>query len=215
MNDFDNSFLTDEINLIAGVDEVGRGPLAGPVVAASIVFPPDVFIEGVKDSKQLTEKERETLLPEILNKSLSYSVSAITHTKIDEINILQASLLAMRNSVEKLAVKPNLVLVDGNRVFQSLPAGRQSSTKVVSVIKGDSKSFSIAAASIVAKVARDRIMKRLSTYYPDYLWEKNKGYATREHIKAIKIHGPSVLHRKTFLRKILNTNYEISFSSGG
>jgi len=209
MNDFDTSFLTDEIKLIAGVDEVGRGPLAGPVVAASVVFPPDVFIEGVRDSKQLSEKERETLLPEILDKSLSYSVSAITHTKIDEINILQASLLAMRNSVEKLTVKPNLVLVDGNRVFQNLPADRQDYTKVISVIKGDSKSFSIAAASIIAKVARDRIMKRLSIYYPNYLWEKNKGYGTREHVKAIKLYGPSVLHRKTFLRKIINTNLPV------
>jgi len=209
MNDFDTSFLTDEIKLIAGVDEVGRGPLAGPVVAASVVFPPDVFIEGVRDSKQLSEKERETLLPEILDKSLSYSVSAITHTKIDEINILQASLLAMRNSVEKLTVEPNLVLVDGNRVFQNLPADRQGYTKVISVIKGDSKSFSIAAASIIAKVARDRIMKRLSIYYPNYLWEKNKGYGTREHVRAIKLYGPSVLHRKTFLRKIISANLPI------
>jgi ribonuclease HII len=199
MKKFDCSFLNENVKLIAGADEVGRGPLAGPVVAAAIIFPPNIYIRGVKDSKQLSEVEREKLLPRILAKCLACSVSAITHTKIDEINILQASLLAMKNSINKLNVKPDLILVDGNQIFYH-------PTKVIPIVKGDSKSFSIAAASIVAKVARDRIMKRLSVRYPEYLWEKNKGYATREHIEAIKQYGPTILHRKTFLRKILNSN---------
>jgi ribonuclease HII len=200
MRKFDSSFLNENVKLIAGADEVGRGPLAGPVVASAVIFPPDVYIRGVKDSKQLSEMEREKLLPKILAKCLACSVSAITHTKIDEINILQASLLAMKNSINKLSIKPDLILVDGNQIFYH-------HTKVIPIIKGDSKSFSIAAASIVAKVARDRVMKRLSVRYPKYLWEKNKGYATKEHIAAIKQYGPSVLHRKTFLKKILEPDF--------
>lgn len=195
MKDFDNSYLTRRIKLIAGADEAGRGPLAGPVVAASVIFSPDVYIEGVNDSKLLTEKEREELLPQIIEKSLSVAVSVISHTQIDRINILQASLLAMSTSVKRLKIKPHLVLVDGNKTFDAKYA--------LPIIDGDAKSFAIAAASIVAKVARDRIMKRLCPKFPVYNWSSNKGYATREHIGAIKIHGPSVLHRKTFLRKIL------------
>jgi ribonuclease HII len=196
IKDFDNSFLTGLIKSVAGVDEAGRGPLAGPVVAAAVIFSPGVFIEGVNDSKQLSENERETLLPEILKKSISCSVAAISHSRIDEINILQASLLAMSISVLRLKIVPDLVLVDGNKKFEFMKP-------VLPVVKGDSKSFSIAAASIVAKVARDRIMKRLDLKYPEYLWRKNKGYPTREHISAVKLYGPSPLHRKTFLKNIL------------
>lgn len=194
--DFDNSFLTGKIKLVAGVDEAGRGPLAGPVVAASVIFPPYTLIHGVNDSKQLSENERESLLPEIMGKSIAYSVSVISHSKIDEINILQASLLAMSISVSRLKVIPDLVLVDGNKKFES-------SKQVITIIKGDTKSFSIAAASIIAKVARDGIMKRLDLKFPEYLWRKNKGYPTREHINAVKLYGPSPLHRKTFLKNIL------------
>ena len=196
IKDFDNSFLTKRIKLVAGVDEVGRGPLAGPVVAAAVIFPPDTMIEGVNDSKQLSEKERETLIPDILNKSISCSVSVISHSKIDEINILQASLLAMSISVSRLKIVPDLVLVDGNKKFEFM-------RPVLPIVKGDSKSFSIAAASIIAKVARDRVMKRLDCKFPQYLWNKNKGYPTKEHIKAVKLYGPSPLHRKTFLKNIL------------
>lgn len=196
IKDFDNSFLTERIKLLAGVDEAGRGPLAGPVVAAAVIFPPDTMIEGVNDSKQLSEKERETLIPDILNKSISCSVSVISHSKIDEINILQASLLAMSISVSRLKIVPDLVLVDGNKKFEFMKP-------VLPIVKGDSKSFSIAAASIIAKVARDRVMKRLDCKFPQYLWNKNKGYPTREHIKAVKLYGPSPLHRKTFLKNIL------------
>jgi ribonuclease HII len=204
MKNFDNSFLKRKIKLIAGADEVGRGPLAGPVVAASVIFSPDIYIEGVNDSKQLTEEEREELAPVIIEKSLACSVSAISHFQIDKINILQASLLAMSISVSRLKVKPHLILVDGNKIFNSkIPA--------IPIIKGDSQSFAIAAASILAKVARDSVMKRMCPRFPQYLWSKNKGYATREHIEAIKIFGPSTFHRKTFLHKILNDEPEFEF----
>ncbi len=196
MKNFDNSYLTNEIKLIAGVDEAGRGPLAGPVVSSAVIFQPNVFIDGVNDSKQLSDKERRELLPQIMDKALAYSVSIISHGQIDRINILQASLTAMSMSVRRLNVQPNLILVDGNKTFNyTVPA--------VPIVKGDSKSFCIAAASIIAKVTRDDIMIRLSPKFPQYLWAKNKGYGTKEHINAIKQYGPSPLHRKTFLSKIL------------
>jgi ribonuclease HII len=196
MKNFDNSYLTENIRYIAGTDEAGRGPLAGPVVAAAVIFMPDVFIKGVNDSKQLTEKEREDLLPQILEKCLTCSVSVISHFQIEKINILQASLLAMRTSIERLKVNPDLILVDGNK-------GLNCSIHSLPIIKGDSKSFAVASASIIAKVARDRIMKRLHTYYPAYFWSKNKGYGTSEHIAAIKTYGPCPLHRMSFLRNIM------------
>ncbi len=197
MKHFDNSFLTEDIELIAGVDEAGRGPLAGPVVAASVIFSPSVFIEEVNDSKKLSAKKRDELYEQILDKCLACGVSVISAGKIDKINILNASLLAMLNAVKKMDVQPDLILVDGNKTFNyHIP--------VKAVVKGDSKSFAVAAASIIAKVTRDRIMKRLSGYYPDYLWEKNKGYPTKQHIEVIKTIGPSPLHRKTFLRKIID-----------
>jgi ribonuclease HII len=196
MKNFDNSFLTKEIRLIAGVDEAGRGPLAGPVVSASVIFAPDIDIEGVNDSKKLSEKQREELIPQIMEKAIAYSVSVISHSQIDKINILNASLLSMSIAVKRLKVQPHLILVDGNKLFSSeIPAK--------AIVGGDAKSFAIGAASIIAKVARDRIMKRLDNYYPVYQWAKNKGYPTREHIETIKVNGPSPLHRKTFLRKIL------------
>ena len=204
MKKFDNSFRTGTIELIAGSDEVGRGPLAGPVVAASVIFPKNIVIRGVRDSKMLTEEERERLLPRILERSLACSVAVVSHTQIDRINILQASLLAMYRSLTKLQVQPQLVLVDGNKGFDY-------TVPVIPIVKGDSQSLSIAAASIVAKVARDRIMKRLCPRFPQYLWSRNKGYATPEHIKAIKIFGVSPFHRKTFLKRILEEALEPEF----
>lgn len=196
MKNFDNSYLSGNIKLIAGIDEAGRGPLAGPVVAASVIFLPSVYIPGVNDSKLLSESKRESLFEIIKCEALAYSVSVVSHIQIDKINILNAALLAMKNSAKKLNLQPDLILIDGNKSFNyNIP--------VTPVVKGDSKSFSIAAASILAKVTRDRIMKKLSKHYPDYHWEKNKGYPTKQHIYVIKLIGPSPLHRKTFLSKIL------------
>ncbi|HKI78217.1 MAG TPA: ribonuclease HII [Ignavibacteriaceae bacterium] len=210
MKNFDNSFLDERIKFIAGVDEAGRGPLAGPVVAASVIYSPETFFAGINDSKKLTENKREEMFPEIISHSICCSVSVVSHGQIDRINILRASLLAMFNAVSRLEVKPHLILADGNKKFTF-------TVPVIPIVKGDSKSFAIASASIIAKVVRDRIMKRLDQKFPEYLWAKNKGYPTQEHIKAVKLYGPSPLHRKTFLKNILpefstQDNLEVSGS---
>ncbi len=205
MKNYDNSYITSRIKKIAGTDEAGRGPLAGPVVAAAVIFAEDVYIEGVNDSKLLCEEERERLFPLILEKCISCSVSTVSNEMIDKINILQASLLAMRNSIDGLSLKPDVILVDGNK-------GLNHIIKSVPVIKGDSKSFAIASASIIAKVTRDRIMKRLSHHHPQYLWAKNKGYPTREHIAAVKEFGPSSLHRQSFLGNFFSNEYLLQLS---
>jgi ribonuclease HII len=201
---FDKKYFNKNIKYLAGVDEAGRGPLAGPVVAAAVVFSKNTFIKGVNDSKQLTENQREDLYDKIISKALAYSVSVIDHDIIDEVNILHATLLGMQKAVDGLTIKPDLILVDGNRVFKSY-------VTVIPIIKGDSKSFSIAAASILAKVTRDRLMKNLSEKYPDYLWEQNKGYPTKQHREIVKKIGPSPLHRKTFLKNILSEQQIFEF----
>lgn len=194
MKDFDLQYLSDNVKFIAGCDEAGRGPLAGPVVAASVIFPADFFHTGINDSKRLTHRQREKLFPVITENAVAYSIASISHGIIDDINILNASLLAMKTAVTRLKIQPDLILIDGNKSFRYfLP--------VIPVIKGDSKSFSIAAASILAKVVRDRIMVRLNEYYPEYNWKKNKGYPTKEHLELIKVFGETPLHRKTFLKK--------------
>ena len=204
MKNFDNSFLTGKIKLIAGIDEAGRGPLAGPVVAASVIFSPDIYIEGVNDSKKVNPALREELYNIITEKSIAWSVNIVDHLEIDRINILQASLLAMKNSMESMPVQPDLALIDGNKSFlSSIPAK--------TIVKGDEKSFCIAAASILAKVTRDRLMVSLSEEYPQYLWHKNKGYPTKEHINAIYTFGPCCYHRKTFLKNILDVQGELRF----
>jgi ribonuclease HII len=204
MKNFDNSYLTGNVRNIAGTDEAGRGPLAGPVVAAAVIFASDVLIEGVNDSKKLSESQRERIYPLILEKCLSCSVSVVSNEEIDRINILQASLLAMRNSVDGLTVVPDIILVDGNK-------GLNHSVKSIPVIKGDSKSFAIASASIIAKVTRDSIMKELSLLHPQYLWGKNKGYPTKEHIALVKEFGPSRYHRVTFLKNFFTKEYLLSY----
>lgn len=196
MKNFDSEYrISENVKLLAGVDEAGRGPLAGPVVAASVILPIDCDIVGINDSKKLRAKERKDLFKEIISKSICYSYCIVPHDVIDKINILQATLLAMKNSISKLSIKPELILVDGNKLFNT-------EIKAISIVKGDAKSESIAAASIVAKVIRDDYMEELSYEYPKYLWAANKGYPTKKHIMAIKKFGVTPYHRKSFLRKI-------------
>ncbi|MFN3695253.1 MAG: ribonuclease HII [Ignavibacterium sp.] len=201
MKNIDKKYFRQGINFLAGVDEAGRGPLAGPVVAAAVILPKDFYHKEINDSKKLSCKQREKLFDVIINNAISYSFSVISQSTIDRINILNASLLAMKKSVNKLQPMPEIVLIDGNKSFGT-------NTKLIPLVKGDSLSQSIAAASIVAKVIRDRMMNRLSEKYSFYGWEKNKGYPTKQHIEALLKFGPSPIHRKTFLKKIFNEVYQ-------
>ena len=180
---------------LAGVDEAGRGPLAGPVFAAAVILSDDVIIEGINDSKKLSEKKREILYDEICEKAISYCVASVDEKEIDDINILQATFKAMRNAVSGLSVKPDYVLIDGNK-------SPSTSFAEETVVKGDSKSMSIAAASILAKVSRDRYITEIADKYPGYGFEKHKGYGTKAHYEAIEKLGICPIHRKTFLRKL-------------
>lgn len=195
MKDFDRKYLNNGKKYLAGTDEAGRGPLAGPVVAAAVIFPNDYFDERINDSKKLTSDLREELFEVICKNALAFSYTTISQIKIDEINILKASLLAMKKSVMKLKIQPDIILVDGNKSFNY-------DSEVIPIIKGDSKSLSIAAASIIAKVVRDRIMIKLDKKFPIYDWKCNKGYPTKKHIDTILEFGASPVHRKTFLGKI-------------
>lgn len=177
--------------LIAGVDEAGRGPMAGPVVAAAVIFKQGVSLEGVNDSKKISEKTRERLFYEIRKEAVSYGVGMISNKRIDEIDILRATFEAMRRAVDRLGVKADFILVDG----RDEPFGIKEQ---MSIIKGDSLSYSIAAASIIAKVTRDKIMNFYDKIYPVYNFAQNKGYATPEHIEAIKKFGRCDIHRKSF-----------------
>lgn len=195
MKNFDKKYLVNDKLILAGTDEAGRGPLAGPVVAAAVILPTDFYDERINDSKKLSTSLRNELFSVIKKDALAYAYTIISHKKIDKINILQASLLAMKRSVEKLKIQPNIILVDGNKSFQY-------DAKVVPIVKGDSKSLSIASASIIAKVVRDKLMNSHSKKYPYYGWQSNKGYPTKEHINAVLKYGACSLHRKTFLKKI-------------
>lgn len=182
--------------VIAGTDEAGRGPLAGPVFAAAVILPEGLIIEGLNDSKKISEKKREKLYDVILEKAISYGIASATHEEIDEINILNASQLAMRRAVAMLTPQPDLVLIDGN-------VSRDFLMDTMPIVKGDSLSMSIAAASILAKVARDRYCIQMDEQYPDYHFAAHKGYPTKEHMDLVRKLGPCPLHRKTFL-KFLN-----------
>ena len=195
MRQFDLDRKTE--GFLAGVDEAGRGPLAGPVVAAAVILPDDVIIDGINDSKKLSEKKREMLYDEICQKAVAYSIASVDEKEIDKINILQATFEAMRECVAGLLVTPSYVLVDGNR-------SPQIDIDHETVVKGDAKSMSVAAASILAKVTRDRYMKKMAEKYPGYGFEKHKGYGTKAHYDAISELGICPIHRKSFLRKILN-----------
>ncbi|HEX3038436.1 MAG TPA: ribonuclease HII [Oscillospiraceae bacterium] len=181
---------------ICGIDEAGRGPLAGPVFAAAVILPDGYYIEGLNDSKKLSAKKRELLYDQITEIAVSYSISFATEKEIDQINILQATFLAMQRAFQGLQVKPDCSLVDGNRMPK---LGVPTQT----IIKGDGLSANIAAASILAKVSRDRLMLELDAIYPEYQFAKHKGYGTALHTELIKKYGPSPIHRITFLKKIL------------
>lgn len=180
--------------IVCGVDEAGRGPLAGPVCAAAVILPPDLEIPGLNDSKKLTDKKRRELFDVITTEAVAYGIALVGEKEIDEINILQATFRAMEQAVNRMDVHPDLVLIDGNRA-PALPM------PVKTVIKGDSLSASIAAASILAKVTRDRLMEQLDEKYPEYGFATHKGYGTKRHYEALREFGPCEIHRKTFLKK--------------
>ncbi|MFZ7943764.1 MULTISPECIES: ribonuclease HII [Bacillaceae] len=190
MNVYEKKWRSQGFEFIAGVDEVGRGPLAGPVVTAAVILPADFFLAGLDDSKKLSEKKRLEFDTIIKREALAYSVSMIHANEIDEINIYEATKKAMKAVITSLNPKPDFLLIDAMKLETPYPAE--------SIIKGDGKSISIAAASIVAKVARDEWMKELSILYPDYGFQQHMGYGTKEHIQAIKLHGITPYHRKSF-----------------
>lgn len=181
---------------IAGVDEAGRGPLAGAVYAAAVILPEDIFIAGLDDSKKLSEKKREQLFDEICEKAISYSIAFATESEIDEINILNATHLAMNRAVDGLIVPADYCIIDGNSI-------KNMSTPHETMVKGDAKSASIAAASILAKVTRDRYITELAKEYPEYGFDKHKGYGTKAHTEAILKYGVLPIHRKSFLTKLI------------
>ena len=182
------------LRLICGVDEAGRGPLAGPVCAAAVILPEHLQIPGLNDSKKLTDKKRRELFPVIQQQAIAYGIGLASEAEIDEINILQATFLAMRRALEQLTVLPEIALIDGNRETDfGLP--------VKTVVKGDSLSANIAAASVLAKVTRDNIMVELAQQYPEYGFEIHKGYGTKAHYEALRTYGPSPIHRRSFLKK--------------
>lgn len=191
-----DSAVRNDAPVLCGVDEAGRGPLAGDVYAAAVIFDEGVFIDGLNDSKKLSEKKREELFGEIIEKARAYCVATATVEEIERLNILQATMLAMRRAVEGLGIVPDMAVIDGNRLPElKCPAK--------TVVKGDGLSASIAAASVLAKVSRDRYMKKLAEEYPQYLFEKHKGYGTKLHNEMILKYGPSPVHRMSFLKKLL------------
>ena len=182
------------IKLVCGVDEAGRGPLAGPVCAAAVILPPGLEIPGLNDSKKLTDKKRRELYDIMIEQAVSYGIAFASEQEIDEINILQATFLAMERAMQKLSPQPELALIDGNRT-------KDFGLPVRTIVKGDSLSASIAAASILAKVTRDRLMEEYDAQYPQYGFAVHKGYGTKRHYEALREFGPSPIRRKTFLKK--------------
>lgn len=198
MYSFEEALLEKGFSAVCGVDEAGCGPLAGPVYAAAVILNPEDHIPGLNDSKKLSEKKRELLFPEIQKRALAWAIASASAEEIDQLNILQARLLAMRRAISALQVRPDYILVDGNRD----PQPEEAPTLLI--VKGDAKSASIAAASILAKVARDHFMLELDVQYPEYAFAKHKGYPTRLHEERILQYGLCPQHRKTFLKKLLS-----------
>ena len=194
MWEIEDSFYADGVTVICGVDEAGRGPLAGPVCAAAVILPPHLEIPGLTDSKKLTDKKRRELFPVIKEEAIAYGIGMASEQEIDEINILQATFLAMQRALDQLKIRPDLALIDGNRE-------KDFGIPVKTVVKGDSLSMNIAAASVLAKVTRDDLMVEMAESYPQYGFEIHKGYGTKAHYAALTAHGPSPIHRMTFLKK--------------
>lgn len=199
--EIENEYYEKGFQVVCGCDEAGRGPLAGPVFAAAVVLPRGIQIEGLNDSKRLSEAKRQRLCEEIKEKALDYAVAHAEVYEIEAINILNASMLAMRRAIAKLKIKPDIALIDGN-------TARDFDITAVPVIKGDGKSPSIAAASILAKVERDAFCMEMDRFYPGYGFAKHKGYPTKEHKQAVLKMGPCPLHRRSFLRKTLGDSFE-------
>lgn len=193
--ELENEIYDSGVERICGVDEAGRGPLAGPVCAAAVILPRGLEIEGLNDSKKLSEKKRDKLFDAICDEAVSYGIAFASVEEIEQVNILNAAMLAMNRAIEKLSVKPTLALIDGNR---------DSAINMPSrcVVKGDAKCADIAAASILAKVTRDRYMLEIAEKYPEYHFEKHKGYGTKLHYEALREYGPCEIHRPSFLRKM-------------
>lgn len=185
------------LNYICGIDEAGRGPLAGPVVVGAVILPKDSFIEGVNDSKKISEKKREMLFEKIIKESIAWSVGIIDQKLIDKVNILNATKLGLTEAISKIEKKPELLIIDALDNVDTLGINYKS------IIKGDAKCYSIAAASIIAKVTRDRIMRQWDEVYPEYGFAKNKGYGTKQHIQAINEFGICSLHRKSFVKNFI------------
>lgn len=195
--EYEKAAVSSGFNVICGVDEAGRGPLAGPVCAAAVILPEDTVIEGLDDSKKLSEKKRERLYDEITKKATAYCVAYGTLEEIESVNILEATFIAMNRAIDGLKVKPDFAIIDGNRVPKGIKI------PCATLVKGDSKSMSVAAASILAKVTRDRLMLTYDEKYPQYNFKKHKGYGTKEHTELLKQYGPSPIHRLSFLKNIL------------
>ena len=193
---YEEKALNAGYKCVCGIDEAGRGPLAGPVYVAAVILPLGLEIEGLNDSKKISEKKREQLFDIICEKAVDYSIGIATEQEIDEINILNATFLAMHRAVEGLKNKPDFALIDGNQ-YPKIPFVAEET-----VVKGDAKVMSIAAASILAKVSRDRFMLEKAKEYPQYQFEKHKGYGTKLHYEMLKEYGPSPIHRMTFLKKL-------------
>ena len=194
---YEKEALAKGFKYVCGVDEAGRGPLAGPVCAAAVILPADCEIEGLNDSKKISEKKRELLYDVILEKAIAYSIAYGTLEEIEKYNILEATYIAMNRAIDSLNINADFALIDGNRVPKGIKIPCET------VVKGDSKSFSIAAASILAKVTRDRLMLEYDKKYPEYLFAKHKGYGTKAHYEAIKQNGVCEIHRLSFLKNVL------------
>ena len=197
LKEIDKEFFDMGMKYVCGIDEAGRGPLAGPVVVASVILPKDSMIEGINDSKKISESKREKLYDVILQETISYGIGIIYQEEIDEINILQATKKGLHEAVANMEIKPNVILVDALTGIDTLGIPYKS------IIKGDAKSYSIGAASIIAKVTRDRIMREWDKIYPEYGFAGHKGYGTAKHIEAIKKYGLTPIHRKTFCKNFV------------